>query len=115
MRTGTLREAGPGIFRLGDVGTWARAKWSGGEFSDMPIFPGSGSASLALSGRYGLKGAGYTHATTLEAATEEVLTLRAENRALAQALVAAEAQVRELEPDARNFRSWIDKKRKPSG
>jgi hypothetical protein len=110
LKTDTLRKARPGVFRLGDVGIWARAKWPGGQFSDVPVSPSSGGASLALSG-YRVTAAGYTHATTLQAASEEVLALRAEKRALEQALAAAEAQVRELEPDACKWRSSIDKKR----
>jgi len=72
--------------------------------------PNSGGASLVLSGYRGTA-AGYTHAATLQAASEEVLVLRAENRALLQALAAAEGRVRELEPDAGKWRNSIEKKR----
>jgi hypothetical protein len=114
VQTGTLPETRPGVFRLGDVGTWARERWPRGQFTDLPVFPNRGAASLTLSG-YRATTAGYTHAATREAAIEEVLVLRAEKRALAQALAAAEAQVRELEPDASKWRSWNDKKRGKRG
>lgn len=110
VKTGKLRDAGRGIFRLGDVGPWARAKWPGGQFSDVPVFPISGGASLTLSG-FSITAAGYTHPTTLQAAIEEVLVLRAENRALAKELAAAKGRIRQLEPVASKYDNWINKKK----
>ncbi len=85
VKTGKLCQVGPGVFRLGDVGVWASTRWPDVQFSDLPMSPNSGGASLVLSGYRGTA-AGYTQARTLEAAIEEVLVLRTENRALAQAL-----------------------------
>ncbi len=109
-KTGKLREVRPGIFRLGDVGAWARTKWPGDKFSDLPISPIKGGASLTLPALR-LTGAGYTHAKTLPAAMAEILILGAENRALTDALAAAEGRARELAPDAQRLRNWIDKKK----
>jgi hypothetical protein len=110
LKTGKLREVRPRVFRLGDVGAWARKKWPGGKFSDLPIFPIKGGATRTLPALRAT-GAGYTHAKTLPAAIAEILILRAENRALADALAAAEGRVRELAPDAQKFRNWNDKKK----
>lgn len=109
VKAGTLREVKPGGFRLGDVGVWARAKWPKGQFSDVPIFPNRGGRFAHAPGA-SRGGTGYTHAATLQAAIGEILVLRAENRALAQARAVAEGRVRELEPDAHNWRNWVEKK-----
>src|SRR5207237_7022067 len=47
-KAGKLREVRPGVFRLGDVGAWARTKWPGGKFSDLPISPIKGGVSRPL-------------------------------------------------------------------
>ncbi len=109
MKAGKLREVRPGVFRLGDIGGWARAKWPERDFSDIPISPVIGNVSVPLPG-FRMASGGYTHAPTLEVAIKEILDLRAKNRTLAEALAAAEGQVRDLEPDARKLRSWIKNK-----
>src|SRR5208337_3455105 len=42
VKTGKLREARRGVFRLGDVGAWARVRWPESDFSDLPRSPNKG-------------------------------------------------------------------------
>ena len=111
VKARSLREVKSGVFRLGDIGAWARARWPERDFSDIPMSPVIGSVSVPLSG-YRMAAGGYTHAPDLEVAIKEILDLRAENRRLAEALAAAEVEVQDLESDAQKWRGWLESKKR---
>lgn len=109
VRKGKLCRQALNKFRLGDIGTWARENWPDARFHDVPTFPVSGNASLALSGYRGAATA-YTHPATLEAAVEEILALRARIAALSSELAVCHTRVQALEGQVRRYRpGWLSR------
>jgi len=111
---GNLRQQPSGNFQLGDIGEWARAAYPTTPIRDIPAFPNSGSASLALPALRGTATA-YAHPMTLQAAVEEILALRAKIAALSAELTVSHARVQELQEQVQRCRpGWEKRKRKPA-
>lgn len=109
-----LHSVKPGILRLGDLAAWAPSRWPKGRFRDLPTFPNRASAAGTLPGLRGSATA-FVHPSTLPAAIEEIIVLRAENAALATELSVVKARVQVLEEQVRRYRAGYEKrKRKPA-
>ena len=70
-KKGKLKATTAGTFQLGAFAKLARGIWPG-IFGDVPAFPVSGGASLAL-GAFGVAADGFNHDVTLPAAIQEIL------------------------------------------